>query len=98
MGPKVKGSCIANVMLVGNIIEKQIIHFEGGIVGEIDLWMEEIVNASLDINDVFYGYEQPGDKPGVYVWEGELEYVHDDQPIFRGVWREATIDDLKTLL
>lgn len=95
---KIKASCMAVVMYLNpNHIQATIIHHSGGIYGEQNLWLEEIDN-STDISDIFFHYEQPPRKPGFYVWEGELEPVHEDQPGFYGKWRDATKEDMISLV
>lgn len=95
---KVKASCIAVAMYLNpNHIQTTIIHHTGGVVGDQCLWLDEIDNSN-NISDIFYNYAQPPVKPGFYVWEGELEPVHDDQPVFYGKWREATKQDMTSLI
>lgn len=74
-----------------------LVHYTGGDISGWNVWREEIEN-SIYITDIFAGYEEPPKKPGFYVWEGEIEPIHDDQPHFYGKWRPATKEDMAKLV
>ncbi len=93
MNQKLKASCIAVVVYY----QKLIVSYSGGGYDHYNIWEVEIDN-SIYISDIFCGYSQPPDKPGFYVWEGEIEPVFEDQPIYDGIWRKATKDDMAALI
>lgn len=96
---KIKASCVAVVFDHNSYHKATLISYSGGYcdIHEYNIWEEEI-NNSPDIDDIFFDYPQPPKEPGFYVWEGELEGVPQDQPIFYGAWRPATKDDMSALI
>ena len=94
---RAKASCVIRVMACGATIEAYLIGYSGGIVGDCNIWAEEVDN-SPHCDDIFFNAGYPQDKPGFYVWEGEIEPVYGDAPNFYGDWRPATKKDMAALI
>jgi len=94
---RVKASCTVSVMLSGDTLESIVIGYTGGIVGDLNVWEQEMAN-SINCDDIFFDHPGPPEKPGFYVFEGTLEPVYEDAPSFDGVWRPATKEDMASLI
>jgi hypothetical protein len=104
MKPVLNCSCVAAVMDIGGRrFQKTLVAFSGGDVMDEEgiilwnIWAEEVENSD-DIEDIFCTYDEPPNKKGFYVWEGEITPVYDDQPRYNGAWRPATKEDMANLV
>ncbi len=101
MEERLKASCIISILNCGHYNQSVVIGCTGGSFvfsdgEEYNIWQLEIDN-SIHVDDIFCGYDCP-EKPGFYVWEGEIEPVEDDQPNYYGEWRNATKEDMAGLI
>lgn len=91
-------SCVAVVLEGDGSNHCLLISYSGGEIGGYNAWRDEFENTTLYIDEIFAGYPQPPNNPGFYVWEGEIEPVHEDQSKFYGKWRPATKEDMAALV
>ena len=95
---RVAGKCIMAVIQCGSYTTEFIIWREGGdFDDESNIWDLELNEFAANAEDIFGGYAHP-DKPGFYVWEGEIKPIVEEQPEYYGEWRKATKEDMASLV
>lgn len=97
MNNRFKASCIAATVSDGYKNHCVIVGYTCESIAAHVVWGPEIEN-SIYIKDIFCGYDEPPNKEGFWVWEGQIQPVGDDQPLYFGKWRPATINDFRNLI